>query len=214
MPFLVKPVLASGALAGVPQPTLPAADGLVLRPWRVEDAPAVHAAFQDPAMHQWHMRACGSEEEAAGWIAEWQAAWAGRGGPVGRRGRADGRTAGPVALRQILLGDGVAEVAYWTVARSRGQGVAARAAAALSHWAFEEIGFHRLELFHATANEASCRVAVKAGFALEGTKRSALRHQDGWHDMHFHGRVRGTEPRADRVARGAHRGGRGRSGTA
>ncbi|MFI0166061.1 GNAT family N-acetyltransferase [Streptomyces sp. NPDC017095] len=190
MPYLTRPVLASGALARVPQPALPTGDGLVLRPWRAGDAPAVYAAFQDPAMHQWHLRACDSEEEAAGWIALWQASWAGEKeaqwavvdeGTDALRGR--------VALRQILLGEGVAEVAYWTVARSRGQGVAARAARTLSRWAFEEIGFHRLELFHATANEASCRVAGKAGFALEGTKRSALLHPDGWHDMHLHARL-------------------------
>ena len=35
------------------------------------------------------------------------------------------------------------------------------------------------------------RVAAKAGFALEGTLRSAMRHPDGWHDMHLHARVRG-----------------------
>jgi hypothetical protein len=27
--------------------------------------------------------------------------------------------------------------------------------------------------------------------ALEGTKRSAILHPDGWHDMHLHARVRG-----------------------
>ena len=42
-----------------------------------------------------------------------------------------------------------------------------------------------------TANPGSCRVAVKAGFALEGTLRSAMRHPDGWHDMHLHGLVPG-----------------------
>jgi hypothetical protein len=35
------------------------------------------------------------------------------------------------------------------------------------------------------------RVAGKAGFAFEGTKRSAVLHQDGWHDMHLHARVQG-----------------------
>ena len=34
-------------------------------------------------------------------------------------------------------------------------------------------------------------MAAKAGFALEGTKRSALLHADGWHDMHLHARIRG-----------------------
>ncbi|MFB7505140.1 GNAT family N-acetyltransferase [Streptomyces broussonetiae] len=192
MPYLNSPVVPAGTLARVPQPALPAGDGLLLRPWRAEDAPAVHAAFQDPLMHQWHISACDSEEEAAGWIAEWHRQWTDERKAQWAVVDADGDgLLGRVALREIVLGDGVAEVAYWTVARARGRGVAVRAVTALSRWAFEEIGLHRLELSHAVANEASCRVALKAGFAPEGTKRSALLHPDGWHDMHLHARVRG-----------------------
>jgi hypothetical protein len=33
------------------------------------------------------------------------------------------------------------------------------------------------------------RVVVRAGYALEGTKRSAARLADGWHDMHLHTRL-------------------------
>ncbi|MBW8820072.1 MAG: GNAT family N-acetyltransferase, partial [Streptomyces sp.] len=73
----------------------------------------------------------------------------------------------------------------------RGRGVAARATVVLSRWALDDIGFNRLELMHAVRNEASCRVATKTGFVLEGTKRSAVLHPDGWHDMHLHARVRG-----------------------
>ncbi|MCQ9183797.1 GNAT family N-acetyltransferase [Streptomyces sp. IBSBF 2953] len=192
MPYTVGPVLPARTLSGAPQPVLSTGDGLLLRPWRPEDAPAVHAAFQDPAMHQWHIRAADSEEEVAGWIREWRAAWeeertaqwavvdSGTDGLLGR-----------VALRSILLDEGVAEVAYWTTRSARGRGVAPRATTALTRWALDEIGFHRLELHHATANEASCRVAGKAGFTLEGTKRSACLHPDGWHDMHVHARVQG-----------------------
>ncbi|MYS55835.1 GNAT family N-acetyltransferase, partial [Streptomyces sp. SID6013] len=112
MPYLTRPVLPAGTLSRTPQPTIPTGDGLLLRPWRAEDAPAVHAAFQDPVMHQWHIRAADSEEEVRGWIAEWRQAW--------QRERdvqwavadaADDRLLGRVALRQVLLGDGVAEVA-------------------------------------------------------------------------------------------------------
>ncbi|GHI08974.1 acetyltransferase [Streptomyces cellostaticus] len=192
MPFLTRPVLTAGALARTPQPSLPTGDGLVLRPWRAGDAPAVHAAFQDPVLHQWHIRSCASEEEAAGWIEEWQNSWEGESNAQWAVVDEDtDELLGRAALRQILLGDGTAEVAYWTVREARGRGVAARAATTLARWAFEEIGLHRLELLHATANEASCRVATKCGFALEGTKRSALLHPDGWHDMHLHARVRG-----------------------
>ncbi|MEU6667707.1 GNAT family N-acetyltransferase [Streptomyces sp. NPDC046727] len=190
MPYLTSPVLTPGSLARVPQPSLPAGDALLLRPWRAGDAPALHAAFQDPVMHQWHIRSSDSVEEAAGWIAGWQKGWEGeREAQWAVVDDATDELLGRVALRQILLGDGVAEVAYWTVARARGRGVAVRATTALADWALEEIGFHRLELTHSTANEASCRVAAKAGFALEGTKRSALLHPDGWHDMHLHARV-------------------------
>ncbi|MEV5547050.1 GNAT family N-acetyltransferase [Streptomyces sp. NPDC052309] len=192
MPYLTSAVLPAGTLSRTPQPTIPTGDGLVLRPWRAEDAPAVHAAFQDPLMHQWHIRAAESEAEVRGWIAEWRGAWAQeRNVQWAVADAADDRLLGRVALRNVLLGDGVAEVAYWTVAAARGRGVAARATSALARWALDETGFHRLELSHSVANEASCRVAEKTGFALEGTKRSALLHADGWHDMHLHARVRG-----------------------
>ncbi|WP_282089284.1 GNAT family N-acetyltransferase [Streptomyces tendae] len=192
MPYLTRPVLAAGTLSRAPQPTLPTGDGLVLRPWRTEDAPAVHTAFQDPVMHQWHVRAADSEEEVRGWISEWQRAWEQeRGVQWAVADAADDRLLGRVALREWVLGDGEAEVAYWTTAGARGRGVAARATRTLAHWALDEIGFQRLELLHAVANEASCRVAQKTGFALEGTKRRAVLHPDGWHDMHLHARVRG-----------------------
>ncbi|MFD5451912.1 MULTISPECIES: GNAT family N-acetyltransferase [unclassified Streptomyces] len=192
MPFLTRPVLPPGTLSRTPQPVIPAGDGLVLRPWRTEDAPAVHAVFQDPVMHRWHARAADSEEEVRGWIAEWQQAWEEERAP--QWAVADAATdglLGRVAFREVVLGDGVAEVAYWTAAPARGRGVAARATTALSRWALDEIGFQRLELVHSVANEASCRVAEKTGFALEGTQRQAVLHPDGWHDMHLHARVRG-----------------------
>ncbi|MGJ5750357.1 RimJ/RimL family protein N-acetyltransferase [Streptomyces puniciscabiei] len=192
MPYLTSPVVPAGSLNRAPQPSLPAGDGLLLRPWHARDAPAVHAAFQDPLMHQWHIRAADSEEEVAGWITQWRSSWEEEREAQWAVVDADtDALLGRVALRQILLADGCAEVAYWTVARARGRGVAVRATTPLSRWAFEEVGLHRLELSHATANEASCRVAAKAGFAAEGTRRSALLHPDGWHDMHLHARVRG-----------------------
>ncbi|CAM5746771.1 hypothetical protein [Streptomyces afghaniensis 772] [Streptomyces afghaniensis] len=192
MPFLISPVLAPEVFTGRPQPTLATGDGLLLRPWRAGDAPAVYEVFQDPVMHQWHARTAGSEEEVADWIRDWHQAWEEEREAQWAVVDADSdRLLGRVALCEIRLGDGTAEVAYWTVPAARGRGVAARATTALTRWALDEIGFHRLELLHAVRNEASCRVASRTGFALEGTKRSAILHQDGWHDMHLHARVRG-----------------------
>jgi RimJ/RimL family protein N-acetyltransferase len=150
------------------------------------------STFPDTLMPRWHIRSADSAQEVAGWITQWRNGW--KDERQAQWAVVDADTddlLGRVALRRILLGDGCAEVAYWTVARARGRGVAVRATVALSRWAFGEIGLHRLELSHATANEASCRVAVKAGFAPEGTRRSALLHPDGWHDMHLHARVHG-----------------------
>jgi RimJ/RimL family protein N-acetyltransferase len=192
VPFLISPVLTPKVLTGHPQPPLATGDGLLLRPWRAGDAPAVYEVFQDPVMHQWHARTADSVAEVGGWIRDWHQAWEEEREAQWAVVDADSdRLLGRVALREIRLDDGVAEVAYWTAPAARGRGVAARSTTALARWAFDEIGFHRLELLHAVRNEASCRVASRTGFALEGTKRSAVPHPDGWHDMHLHARVRG-----------------------
>ena len=59
----------------------------------------------------------------------------------------------------------------------------------ITNWAFHDAGFHRLDIEHSTVNHASCRVAAKAGFVVEGTRRDAALHADGWHDMCLHGRL-------------------------
>ncbi|WP_018549142.1 GNAT family N-acetyltransferase [Streptomyces sp. LaPpAH-108] len=190
MPILVPPVLPAGALARRAQPVIPAGDGLLLRPWHAADAPVVHAAFQDPVQRQWHGRFTESEDEARDWIETWRQDWAEESRATWAVADADtDEVVGRVGLREIHLEDACAEVAYWTVAASRGRGVAVTATEGLTRWAFEETGFHRLELMHSTANEASCRVATKAGYDLEGTRRDCVLHQDGWHDMHLHARV-------------------------
>ncbi|MEV8316972.1 GNAT family N-acetyltransferase [Streptomyces sp. NPDC059900] len=195
MPFKTSDVVPAGTFARREQPTIPVPGGLLIRPWQAADAPAVYEAFQDPVIQRWHARVADSVDEARGWIEGWGKAW-----PEERDAYwaiADAATnavVGRIALRLIVFGDGQAEVAYWTMPSARGQGIAPRALTALSNWAFTEVGLHRLELTHAVANEASCRVALKTGFAPEGTKRSAVLHADGWHDMHLHARIRGDKP--------------------
>lgn len=97
---------------------------------------------------------------------------------------------GRVSLKSLHLEDGKAEVAYWMMPAARGSGICTRAVTTLTCWALERGGFHRLELEHSTANQASCRVAITAGFEEEGVRRGAALHADGWHDMHLHARVR------------------------
>ncbi|MEU4704368.1 GNAT family N-acetyltransferase [Nonomuraea dietziae] len=185
MPELVLPVIAPGSLSHSPQPVLTSERSLLLRPWRREDAPMILDAFKDPGTRHWHARTVDSIGEAEeliegytqGWRAESSATWA--------VVTATDEVLGRVALRGIDHAAGEAEVAYWMRASARGRGAATAGVRTLSAWAFG-VGVHRLYLNHSTMNEASCRVAQKAGFALEGTRRSAHLHADGWHDMHLH----------------------------
>ena len=194
MPPLTSPVIPGGLVAASAQPVLPAGGGLILPPWRPADAPAVAAAYADPVIQRWHARRVDSENEARDLILGWQGSWASETGAHWAVTRdKGGDVLGRMSLRWMALDEGRAECAYWTAPSARGTGVAPRGLAALSAWAFGEIGFHRLDLVHSVANTASCRVAAKVGFAAEGVQRSAVLHADGWHDMHVHARISGDE---------------------
>ncbi|MFD4116287.1 GNAT family N-acetyltransferase [Streptomyces niveus] len=191
MPSLVAPAIPVGAFAASGQPTLPIGSGVSLRPWRITDAEAVTEAFQDPEIQRWHVRRADSVEEAREWIEGWQSSWSSEtGGHWAVAGAEGDGLLGRMSLKSLRLEDGAAEVAYWMIPTARGRGVCTRAVMTLTSWAMEKGGFHRLEIEHSTANEASCRVAIKAGFAEEGVRRGAALHADGWHDMHLHARVR------------------------
>ena len=186
MPLLVEPALPPGWLAAQAQPAIEA-DGLTLRPWDPADRPTVRVAYADPAIQRWHCRAM-TDDEATDWIAAWPERWQTETG-AGWAVTVGSAVVGQVSLRHILLDEAFAEVSYWVLPAARGRRVAARALAALAGWSFGTLKLHRLELNHSTANTASCRVALRAGFAAEGTKRGELRHADGWHDMHLHARL-------------------------
>lgn len=186
MPELVPPVVPSERWVGRPQPVL-AADGLVLRPWEIADVPRVVEAYRDPDIQRWHVRTM-TPAEATAWVGSWADRWtAGTGASWAVV--EDGEVVGRTGIQSLDLAAGDAHVAYWVMPGARGRGVAVRALDAVTRWAFTDIGLHRLELVHAVANVASCRVAARAGFDLEGVRRAQGRHADGWHDMHLHGRV-------------------------
>jgi RimJ/RimL family protein N-acetyltransferase len=165
----------------------------LLRPWHPDDAATLAQAYSDPSIQRWHVRSM-DQYEALEWVQSrgdrWQqetgADWA-----VVRQDVVIGR----VGLRKLDLIDGVGEATYWVAPAARGHGAAYRSLRAMSEWFFIRGGFHRIELEHSTANVASCRVAVRAGFAAEGTRRQAVLHADGWHDMHLHARLSIEGPR-------------------
>jgi len=193
MPRLVPPVIAAGSIARNEQPTLAASGTVRLRRWQAEDHQALITAFADHEIQRWHFLRIDSPTEAgewiaktrAGWLSETVATWA---IAVGDRSDAVGR----ISLYLHDLRNGLGEVSYWVAPQARGAGLATCALVAVAEWAFEELGMHRVEVAHSIANLSSCRVAIKAGFDAEGTRASALLHDDGWHDMHVHRRIAAT----------------------
>lgn len=189
MPVLVEPALPTGILRDIEQPRLKA-DELVLRPWRAADAPIVREAFDCPDIQRWHVRRLDTAEEAVEWTGQWSLRWAAEEAVSWAIVDDADEPLGQVGLRSISLAEAVAGVSYWVLPAARGRALAARAVQVMCGWAFGEVGFHRLENHHSTLNEASCRVAEKTGFTHEGTLRQAIKHADGWHDWHVHGRLR------------------------
>ncbi|WP_438489217.1 GNAT family N-acetyltransferase [Streptomyces sp. S186] len=192
MTLAIAPAIPAGTLAATAQPALPSRDGdLLLRPWEAADAPVLQRAYEDPSIRRWHMHHVTSPAEARDWIAASHRSWQQEQAAQWAITRGGDDVLGRIALLRPDLLHGLAECGYWVLPHARGTGVAPRALATLAAWALDEAGFHRLELAHSTANDASCRVATKSGFALEGTRRSAHLQPDGWHDMHLHARVQG-----------------------
>ena len=189
MPRLVRPALPVGTLRTRPQPTL-TATSVVLRPWADGDVPGVVTAYTDPDIQRWHCRTVDADEAVA-LIRQWHTGWDDETtASFAVTDPSDGGLLGRVGLREVDLQGGVAELAYWVLPSARGRGVATAAVRMLTHWAFDEIGFQRLELEHSVENTPSCKVALATGFAYEGTLRGSVLHADGWHDMHLHARLR------------------------
>lgn len=191
-------------MAEAEQPVLTLPGGWELRPWQPGDAGALLAASQDPAIRLWNRLVVNSAAEAVEriermhqrWQAELSAIWA-----IARPG---GEAAGLIGWGDIDLAGGSAELFYWLLPAARGAGVAVEATERVSRWALDELGLHRLRLCHSVTNTASCRVADRAGYTLEGTMRSALLHADGWHDQHLHALIqtRAVPSGSCRVAEG------------
>ncbi|MEU1885830.1 GNAT family N-acetyltransferase [Micromonospora rifamycinica] len=164
------------------------APGLLLRPWRATDASALLTALRDPEIVRWNGQGVTDLAQADAWIVR-RADWSdGSHVSLAVADDTDSTLLGSVSVHQIRHDN--AAVGYWTTAPARGRGVAGRALRALTDWAFTHLDLHRIELCHAVANTASCRVAGRAGYRLEGTLRESHRYGDGHrHDEHLHARL-------------------------
>ena len=149
------------------------AGGLVLRPWHATDAAALVAAVDDPEIHRWldaipdPYTPADAEEFM---FSTRRGLTEGRGVDLAVTG--DGELVGSIGLRFTADNPGLGDVGYWVAAEARGRGVATTATRALSDWALGDLGLRRVELYADVGNAASLAVAERAGFELEGIRRS------------------------------------------
>jgi RimJ/RimL family protein N-acetyltransferase len=171
---------------------LEASGGLFLRPWRGGDVAAVLAAFAADEMSRQAGEPVDTAEAARRWLLardDERAAGVGYSWAVAdATGAALGNVTVDVAPRHET-----GWVSYWTVRHAQGRGVATAGARAVAGWAFAELGLFRLELGHRTNNPASCVVATRAGFRVEGLQRAKLRYDDRRYDVELHARL-ATDP--------------------
>ncbi|WP_328299477.1 GNAT family N-acetyltransferase [Streptomyces sp. NBC_00435] len=187
----IPAVVPAGRMAALAQPTYALPGGMLLRPWEPHDAPALVASYADPDIRHWNRPDHLTEDRAVTRIARWRERWHTERAAVWAVAAAENTVAvGLIGLADFDLRGGSAEIMYWLLPAGRGAGATTEGVSAVTRWAFEDLGLHRLRLTHSVANPASCRVALKAGYPLEGTMRGALLHTDGWHDEHLHARLR------------------------
>jgi RimJ/RimL family protein N-acetyltransferase len=71
------------------------------------------------------------------------------------------------------------EIGYWVRKQFAGQGYITEAVIGVSHFAFEVLGAHRVEIHCDSNNERSRRVAERAGFELEASLKNHGRTPGG-----------------------------------
>jgi RimJ/RimL family protein N-acetyltransferase len=155
------------------------ADGILLRPWRDDDAPAVTAACKDPEIARWIpiIPSPYSDEDARAFLEQSRVNWELGDAYNFAVVNEDGELLGSIAMRVLRFRTG--HIGYWVTGDARGRGIATKALNALCRWAVDDLGLKRLELVTDPRNVASQRVAEKAGFQREGILRSALEYRDG-----------------------------------
>lgn len=176
--------------SGIDPVELRAGDWLV-RPPRPEEAADAFTLVRDPDVAQWNpVPSVLDETGARRWLvsgADWSS---GNHASFSVVEAAGGRLVGSVSLHRIDREQSGASIGYRVAPWARGRGAATAALAAVTDWAFTGLGLARVELCHAVVNPASCRVAVKAGYPVEGTLRQAMVYGDGQrYDEHIHGRL-------------------------
>jgi RimJ/RimL family protein N-acetyltransferase len=169
---------------------------LLLRPPMVTDASGALELLSDADTRRWNPApSVVDRDSAARWCAE-LADWSG--GDHATWAVLDRQTeafVGVVSVHSINPTQADAEIGYRVSPAARGRGIGTEAVTAATVWAFANLALVRIELAHAAANAASCVVARRAGYRLEGLLRQSFVYGDGQrYDEHLHARLVGDPP--------------------
>lgn len=170
----------------LPQPVIPVleGEGVVLRPWRDDDAD--HAALgsldeeartyigpmlpgRERAAYRDWVRSR-QEKAAAGAALNWCIA-----------DRRDDAALGWIGLFDLddPFARGTGQVGYWLLPEGRGRGAVGEALGLVRAHAFDELGLHRLWATTDWRNGASQRALLRAGWRWYATESQSSVHEDG-----------------------------------
>jgi RimJ/RimL family protein N-acetyltransferase len=151
---------------------------LLMRTVGPKDTDTVYEAAQDPDIQRWttipspylyeHAQSFAEQLVPEGWANGSMFTW-GLFLPEGED------LVGMLGLTMRSMSE--AEIGFWGTKEHRGNGYITEAVLAASRWAFVHLSLDRVEWRAEVGNRPSRAVAERAGFALEGTLRSAMVHQ-------------------------------------
>ncbi|HCX63559.1 MAG TPA: N-acetyltransferase [Clostridiales bacterium] len=93
---------------------------------------------------------------------------------------------GAIGLFVVNEGDMRGDFAYSISRRYWGMGIASEAFKEVLKFAFEIVGFNRIESYHSINNLASGKVMQKAGMKLEGLARQKYKSNVGFEDSYMY----------------------------
>ena len=75
-----------------------------------------------------------------------------------------------------------AHIGYWVDRNYANRGFTTQAVKLVTSFGFSQLGLHRIEINVRPENAASCRVAEKAGYVMEGQRKAFLHIDGAWRD--------------------------------
>ena len=159
-------------------------DGVItLQPYQVSDIDSLYEAVRESVseMFEW-MPWCHPEysiEESRTWIESQPDKWEkGEEYNFAISYNTGGLYLGGCGLRVIDRNIGIANLGYWVMTSQTKKGIATAATLLLTRFAFNELRLNRVEITVAVDNQASLRVAEKAGATKEGILRNKVIKKD------------------------------------